>query len=197
MSGPSPELPIVNIQGRLVALGPFSKDLLPLFTRWINDFNAQQRVGFPLPGPMTSEAEEQWYDSVSTGSARHTFVIRERASMQAVGSTALHDLDMRNRSATFGIMVGDPEARGKGYGTEATVLMLDFAFTMLGLHSVNLGVAEFNKAGQKAHAKAGFKECGRLRERILFAGRRWDQILMDCLASEFKGSVLAATVKPD
>ncbi len=192
-----PDTAIINITGSLVALGPLSKDMLPLITRWINDFGAQQRVGIPIPGPMTHEAEEQWYESVSTGSDRCTFAIRECETMNPIGSTALHGIDLRNRGATFGIMIGDPSARGKGYGTEATSLMLDYAFSMLGLHSVSLTVAEFNIAGQRAYARAGFKECGRLRERIRFAERWWDQILMDCLAGEFESPVLASAVGPD
>lgn len=191
------ESPIVNIQGNRVALGPMSKDLLPLFTHWINDFSSQLRVGFPLPGPVTAEYEDGWYNAVSTGPDRTTFVIRERETMAAIGSTALHNVEMRHRTATFGIMIGEPNARGKGYGTETARLMLDYGFTVLGLHSIDLTVAGFNVAGQKAYARAGFHECGRLRERIWFAGRRWDQILMDCLVHEFESPILAGTVTPD
>ena len=58
------------------------------------------------------------------------FLVRDLGAMHVIGSTSLHDIDMRDRSATFGIMIGDPSARGKGFGTEATPLMLDYAFTM-------------------------------------------------------------------
>jgi len=176
----SPESPIVNIVGERVALGPFSKDLLPLFTRWINDFGSQLRVGFPMPGPVTAEFEEGWYDSVSIGADRNTFVIRERETMRAIGSTGLHGIDMRNRSATFGIMIGDPNARGKGYGTEAAALMLDYGFTVLGLHSINLTVAGFNIAGQKAYRRAGFREIGLNRRLGRDRHGRWrDVVLME------------------
>jgi len=195
MTGSPP--PIINITGQRVALGPLAKDMLPLCARGSNDFNAQQRLGFPVPGPMTLEAEEQWYEGVSTGSERHTFAIHERSSMTVIGSTGLHGIDLRNRAATFGIMIGDPDARGKGYGAETATLMLDYAFTVIGLHSVNLAVAGFNLAGQRAYARAGFTECGRLRDRYWFGGRWWDQIQMDCLASEFSSPVLANHVRPD
>jgi len=197
MTDQSSEAPIVNIRGNLVALGPISKDMVPRFLRWINDFGSQLRVGFPMPGPVTAEFEEQWYESISTGPERNTFVIHELNTMAVIGSTGLHGIDLRHRSATFGIMIGDPDARGKGYGTEAATLMLDYGFTILGLHSINLTVAGFNLAGQKAYANAGFRECGRTRERIWFAGQWWDQILMDCLAHEFESPVLANAIAPD
>jgi diamine N-acetyltransferase len=41
-------------------------------------------------------------------------------------------VDYCNRSASFGILIGEPDCRGKGYGTETTRLMLDCAFTDLG-----------------------------------------------------------------
>jgi RimJ/RimL family protein N-acetyltransferase len=94
-------------------------------------------------------------------------------------------------------MIGEAEARGRGYGTEAAHLMLDYAFTALGLHSVSLTCAEFNIAGQRAYTKAGFMECGRIRENIWYAGQYWDTIYMDCLESEFSDSVLKPIFTPD
>jgi RimJ/RimL family protein N-acetyltransferase len=75
--------------------------------------------------------------------------------------------------------------------------MLDYAFNVLGLHSVGLSVAAFNLAGRRAYEKAGFKECGRFRERLWLAGQMWDEIHMDCLATEFESPVLAAVFAPD
>jgi RimJ/RimL family protein N-acetyltransferase len=55
------------------------------------------------------------------------FTIYERETLRPIGNTALHGVDHRNRSASFGIMIGEPECRGKGLGTETTRLMLDYA----------------------------------------------------------------------
>jgi RimJ/RimL family protein N-acetyltransferase len=191
------DTPIVTITGDTVTLGPISRDLVPLMTRWMNDLGAQQRLGFAMPGPFTIEAEEQWYDGVARSNEQVTFLIRERATGAPIGTTGLHGINQRNRSATFGIMIGDPSARGKGYGTEATSLILDFAFSVADLHSIDLTVAEFNLAGQRAYARAGFKECGRFRERIWMFGKWWDEVHMDCLASEFASPVLSRAHLPD
>jgi RimJ/RimL family protein N-acetyltransferase len=181
--------PTINIVGTLVTLGPLSRDLLPLYTRWINDFTALRTLGSQLIGPKTRESEEAWYDNLAKKDDV-LFTIREKSSGCPIGNCGLNYIDRPNRCATFGIMIGERDARGKGYGTEAAHLILDYAFTALGLHNVNLTVSEFNLAGQRAYAKAGFKECGRLRETQWFAGRYWDTVLMDCLESEFSGSVL-------
>ena len=176
--------PIVNFEGERVALGPHRRELLPTYQRWINDFTALRTLGVVPPGPTTMEQEEAWYaGNTSPGEIR--FTIYERAAWRPIGTTALHGVDFRNRSATFGIFIGEADARGKGFGTETTALMLDYAFTALGLHSVMLTVAGFNLAGQRAYQKAGFREFGRRRQCRWMGGRLWDDVYMDCLAPEF------------
>lgn len=189
--------PIINIIGTRIALGPLSKDLLPTITRWINDFSALRTLGAARPSPTTLESEDAWYDQVTGSLDDVTFLIRERLTNEPIGTAAFHAIDFRNRAANFGIMIGESSARGQGYGTEAASLMLDYGFNVLGLHSVSLTVAAFNVAGQRAYRKAGFRECGRLRERLWLAGEMWDQIQMDCLASEFQSPVLAKLFAPD
>ena len=51
-------------------------------------------------------------------------------------------------------------------------------------------------AGIRAYQKAGFKEFGRRRECRLIGGKLWDEIQMDCLSSEFEGSVLRPILRP-
>jgi RimJ/RimL family protein N-acetyltransferase len=188
------ERPIVNIEGERIALGPYRRDLLPTYLRWINDFSALRNLGIP-PGPMTLDQEEAWYDHPESNLVR--FTVYERTSWRPIGGTDIRAIDHRNRTALFGILIGEPDARGKGYGTEATMLTLDYAFTALGLNNVMLTVNEFNLAGRRAYEKAGFKEFGRRRQSRWMAGCSWDDIYMDCLAGEFTSPVLATVFKPD
>ena len=192
------ELPLVNIVGEKVALGPLRKDLVPLYTRWFNDFAVTRMLG-PMPRPLTLEQEEQWYERANTrGDAVVQFTIYEKDTGRPIGTTGLHDIDHRNRTALFGITIGEPDARGKGCGTEATQLMLDYAFTVQGLHNVMLLVHEYNPAGIRAYTNAGFKEFGRRRESQFMGGKYWDVIHMECLATEWGPSpALAEVFKPD
>ncbi|HET9015562.1 MAG TPA: GNAT family protein [Thermomicrobiaceae bacterium] len=189
--------PILNIVGELVALGPLRRDLLPSYHRWINDFQTLRTLA-AAPRPTTLEQEQAWYDHAATGGPDTVyFTIYERATLRPIGNTELHHIDFRNRAAEFGILIGEPEARGKGYGTEATRLVLDYAFVALGLHNVMLTTYEFNLAGRRAYEKAGFKVIGRRRQSRLMGGRLWDEIFMDCLSSEFESPVLAKVFVPD
>ena len=183
------EGPIVNIEGDKVALGPHRRDLLPLYQRWINDFEVTRTLGVDMR-PMTWEAEEAWYDRASRGERDVLFTIYERATMRAIGNTGLHEIDHHHRTATFGILIGEKDCWGKGYGTETARLMLDYAFTALSLHNILLTVASYNERGIRAYLRAGFREIGRRRESRRMGGQASDTIYMDCLATEFESPVL-------
>jgi RimJ/RimL family protein N-acetyltransferase len=146
---------------------------------------------------MTLEEETAWYERAAVDDARVGFTIYERATGRAIGNCGLHEVDLPNRRTLVGIMIGEPEARGRGYGTEAMRLLLDFAFTALGLHSVMLMVFEYNGAGLRCYEKVGFREVGRRRESRWYNGRFWDEIYMDILATEFTSPVLSAIFAVD
>jgi RimJ/RimL family protein N-acetyltransferase len=179
---------VLNIVGERVALGPLRKDLVPLFGRWRNDLGAARVLG-DMVGPVTAEEEGRWYEEQVKAEDRVFFTIYEREALRPVGGTNLFGLDFRNQHAGFGIVIGEPEFRGRGLGTETTRLMLDYAFTALGLHNVMLTVFEFNPAGLRAYEKAGFRQIGRRRECRMMGGKVYDEIYMDCLAPEFERPV--------
>lgn len=189
-SATPPPAPIINITGEKVALGPLRHDLLHLYQAWVNDFEVMRTLGAIPMGPITAEAEEQWYAGVQANPRERVFTIYERTTLRPVGTTALHDIDHLHRTATWGIMIGETSAWGRGYGTETARLMLDYAFTALNLHNVLLTVYDYNERGIRAYRRAGFKEIGRRRQARRLGGRAYDVIYMDCLADEFHSPVL-------
>ena len=189
------ERPMINVEGELVALGPLRRDLIPTYHRWHNDIAATRT--FALPQPTTVEQEEASYAELTAVRDMAFFTVYERAAWRPVGTAYLTDIDHRHRRAEFGVLIGEAACRGQGYGTEATRLVLDYAFTALGLHSVMLTCYEFNLAGRRAYEKVGFHEFGRRRQSHWMGGRWWDEIYMDCLATEFAGSVLGRVFVPD
>jgi diamine N-acetyltransferase len=188
--------PILNIIGERVALGPLRSDLVDAHLRWGNDW-ATYRMLDNIQGPGTREHVINWLRRATSGEMPHEFLIYERSSVRPIGTAGLRDVDLRQRTAEFTIGIGEAEYRGQGLGTEATRLTLDYAFTALGLHNVMLRVMEFNATAIHAYQKAGFREIGRRRECHWMAGRLWDMVYMDILASEFSSPVLAKIFVPD
>lgn len=190
--------PVLNIVGDKVALGPLRKDLVPTYTRWYNEFYTLRTLG-TIPVPLTLEQDEKQHERLVANSATEiSFTVYERSSARPIGNAGLFDVDYRNRTAELGLIIAEPDARGKGYGTETTRLVVDYAFTALGLHNVMLTVFAYNLAGIRVYNKAGFTEIGRRRASNLMGGKLWDIIYMECLSTGWEpGHVLADVFKPD
>jgi diamine N-acetyltransferase len=181
------------LEGERVALGPLRKDLADTYRRWIHDLDV--RRGVLTPGIYALEAEESWVEESIEKNAGHrpdeaNFTIYDLSDGAPAGTCALMAIDWRFRRATFGIIVG--ERRGKGLGTEATRLTLDWAFNMLGLHNVMLTVLPSNAGAIRAYEKAGFRHIGVRRGAVLSLGERCDEVYMDAVRDEFDSPVLAA-----
>ena len=185
---PEDPQPIINFAGDKVALGPIRRDLIPLFQRWSNDFEVVRFLGTMEPSSI--ESEEDQYSRFSKAENQSYFTIYEKARWRPIGATGLGDINHAHRTAEFYIMIGDKESWGKGYGTEVARLMLDYGFTCLGLHNISLWVHAENERGIRAYRRAGFRDAGHLRQFKWLGGRAYDFILMDCLATEFRSSVL-------
>jgi diamine N-acetyltransferase len=192
-----PDEPLLNIVGECIALGPLRRELAPRVLGWFNDFATTRALGDIAP-PWTAARLRAWFEMEDTTPDLFPFVIYARGDgWQPIGTTALLDVDLRNGTAEFGIIIGEAAARGQGYGTDVTRLMLDYAFTALGLRSVLLTVYSFQVAGLRAYTKAGFREIGRQREVHCEAGVRHDRVYMEALARDFESALLARVFAPD
>jgi diamine N-acetyltransferase len=180
------------IEGERAALGTVRRDLAATYAAWIN--RVEVRAGLKNLGLLDQQSEEAWLEETAKANAAlepsaANFTIYDLRDGAPVGTCALDDISHRHRRASFGILLG--ERRGQGLGTEATRLTLDWAFNVLSLLNVLLEVYPWNGGAIRAYEKAGFKVIGRRRQALLHHGRRWDEIYMDAVASEFSGSVLA------
>src|SRR5690606_35727569 len=99
-------------------------------------------------------------------------------------------IDARRGTAEYGIVIGEKDAWGKGYGTEATRLMLAYGFDVLGLQNIMLRVYANNPAGVRAYERAGFRKVGVLRNAMPLGRVRVDEILMDAIPDDIPPSDL-------
>ena len=102
-----------------------------------------------------------------------------------LGMIGLHNINWIHRNSSSGIWIGKAEDRGKGYATDAKMLLCYHAFCTLNLHRLYTNSYEFNVASQKFNEKCGYKVEGRKREHMFRAGRYWDSIETGLLRSEW------------
>lgn len=179
--------PIIFLRGNRIGMGPLRRDLLTTYQRWLNTLQVTRTL---MVGsrPMTEEAERAWMDSALTSSTDAVFTMYELTTMRPIGNVGLHNIDHLNGTADFGIFIGEPEIWGKGYGTEATRLMLAYGFDVLGLHNIMLKVFTHNPAAMRAYERAGFKRVGVRRGAVKVGRDRYDEVFMDATGDDFEPS---------
>jgi RimJ/RimL family protein N-acetyltransferase len=158
---------------------------LRAFQRWYSDPDVVRLTRYQ-DGPMRPDEIERFFAARALGSDSLAMAIHRRADDRLIGTCALSQLDADNGSALFHITIGEKDAWGHGHGTEATRLMIDHAFTGLGLHRVGLTVFSFNERAIRSYRSVGFVVEGRAREAIWREGRWWDEIAMSILDSDWE-----------
>jgi RimJ/RimL family protein N-acetyltransferase len=134
---------------------------------------------------MRPDEIERFFVARALGTDSLAMAIHLAADDRLVGTCALSQLDSDNGSALFHITIGEKDMWGRGYGTEATRLMIDHAFGSLGLHRIGLTVFSFNERAIRSYRSCGFVVEGRAREAIWREGRWWDEISMSILDSDW------------
>jgi RimJ/RimL family protein N-acetyltransferase len=136
--------------------------------------------------PNLVEHSREFLAQAVRSSADVVFAIIERESKRHIGNTALHRIDSLRRSAVFGIVIGVQSCWGRGYGTEATRLVIDYAFRRLNLHRIELEVAASHAIARRAYERVGFQVEGTRRDAMFVDGQYADALVMALLRPEWE-----------
>ena len=149
----------------------------PILAKWLND---QSVTAYLSRGdyPMTNKAEVEYLEKIYQDEAHLQLGVWHVADKKLIGTTGMHQINNRDRTASFGIMIGEPEYWSQGYGTEILEAMLTWAFAIRDLRNVTLLVLGNNPRGQRCYEKCGFVEAGRYTKHIFKQGEWHDEIMM-------------------
>lgn len=184
-----------SIAGDTVVLRRHAPENVTAFRRWYADREIARLARYQ-EAPMRAEEIERFFSARVVGDEALAMAVHVRATDRLIGTCAFSQLDAENGSALYHITIGEHDAWGRGYGSEATRLMLDHAFGTLGLHRIALFVFEFNERAVRAYRKCGFVVEGRARESIWRDGRWWDELAMSVLESDWRARRADALEKP-
>lgn len=168
------------LEGAAVRLRPIADADTDLIVKWRNTPSVVQN--FIFRQTFTPEMHRSWLATkVATGQVVQ-YIIVDKADGKPVGSVYYRDIDPHNRSAEYGIFIGEESARGKGFGTETACLFTDFGFTALHLHRISLRVLAENTPARRSYAAAGFVEEGTFRDMVRLDGVYRDVVFMAKIA---------------
>lgn len=176
------------LKGKKVLLRPIKRSDISLFLKWFNDPEVTQYLLRYLP--MTEMAGEKWIEELATTRSQTdvVFVIEtiEGDSNIPIGNCCLYRIHPKDHTAVFVIAIGEKDYWGKGYGIEATQLLINYGFRQLNLHRISSSAIEFNERGIKLHKRLGFQKEGVRRKAIFKNGQFWDEILFGLLREEWE-----------
>jgi RimJ/RimL family protein N-acetyltransferase len=173
-----------TLVGDRVMLRPVTEDDVDGLIELIHDPEVMRLTG-SHPRPVDDEREflRQWYATRTDHDDRLDLAIEDRRTGEYVGEVVLKDLDPDNRSCGFRIALSAARHFGKGYGGEATRMVLAHAFG-LGVHRVGLEVYAFNPRARHVYETAGFVHEGTMRDALLWNGAWVDAHVMAALAPD-------------
>ena len=180
-----------KLVGARCYLSPVSLEDAEKWTQWDNDLEVTIPLGDEAYTPYPAEKTRQIIEDV-VRSQSHIFSIVDLETDELIGRCMFFDIDQVNRRAMLGIVIGEKDYWGKGYGQDATRLLLDYGFNLLNLNSIMLGTFSFNARAINCYKRVGFKEIGRRRQARIIAGEKYDAVLMDILAEEFESEYIAS-----
>ena len=163
------------LRGEQIYLRPITADDTELAVRWRNQPSVV--ANFLYRKPITPKDHEDWLANKGFKGLVHQFIVCRNEDDKPLGSAYLQNFDEESRRAEWGIYLGEEQTYGKGVGTEAGHLILDYAFNTLGLHKVVSRVLARNTASARMSEKVGSIQEAYLRDEYFLDGQYEDLIL--------------------
>jgi RimJ/RimL family protein N-acetyltransferase len=148
-----------KIQGTKIYLKPIQKEHIPLFAKWTNDPEINE---FTTGRGFTLEEEKEWFEETVNNKNEHVFSIYLQEDDKVIGNCGLHgnyQLKEEFNGKTFlGIMIGEKDEWGKGYGTDVVFTLLKYAKEELKEKEICLSVSDINPRAIRLYEKCGFQK---------------------------------------
>lgn len=174
------------IYGKRIRLRAVEREDVAKFHEWVNDPEVTHGLSMYLPISMQGEVD--WFENLMKQDPHKrplSIEIRKGKAWKLIGNCGAFGIDVVDRSAELGIMIGDKSEWNKGYGAEAMTLLLRHGFETLNLNRIALRVYAENVRAVRSYEKAGFVLEGRMREAVYKHGKYDDVLIMSVLRSEW------------
>lgn len=170
------------LEGNLVRLEPLTEAVFSDYWAAMEDPEVMRLTGTHATFEPAQVAA--WLQTRQDSDDRADWAIHRAQDGAFLGEAVINDLDPDNESASFRIWLAGPALFGRGYGTEATHLVVDYALDEVGLHRLSLEVFDHNARARRVYEKCGFVLEGRLRDALLWDGSRHNTLTMAILSTD-------------
>lgn len=160
---------IVWRRGKKVILRPIREDDLLIHNKWIND--PENNLYLIGAWPVSMVEQKTWYEKVAREGSDQIALGIYTLEGVLIGDIELR-IDFKKQSGVTGTLLGSHEHKGQGYGTDAKMLILDYAFNWLGLRKVSSRIFAFNGRSRRYGEKCGYRHMATI-EKEHFRNGEW------------------------
>jgi RimJ/RimL family protein N-acetyltransferase len=174
----------MNLEGKKTLLRAVELEDMELFQELMNDSNIKKNV-VGRSYPISKEAQLDWFRNQLSDKSTIRFTIVDLPDNHPIGMVSLTEIDWINRTAETGIKISCKVDKGKGYGTDAHILLNKYAFYEMNMHRLNNCIMSYNIASIKMCQKIGWVQEGVRRSAIFKDGQYYDLLMGGWLKEEF------------
>jgi RimJ/RimL family protein N-acetyltransferase len=157
------------------------------FVRWSRNSEFLRLLDSEPPALWSKKKALEWIEKdLESDEARIGLSIRTTEGDRPIGFVGLDGIRWNQGDSYVAIGIGEEEFWGKGYGTEAMRLMIQYVFRELNFRRLTLTVFEYNQRAFRSYQKLGFQVEGRVREFMRREGRWWDLVFMGILREDWE-----------
>lgn len=174
----------MNIIGNKVTLRAIEEKDLPLLHKWSNDPDINYLLGgWHFPSSMADQ--KKWFDTFSLSSNNQRFAITVD-DLGIIGMINLVDINWKDRRAFTGILLGDKDIRGRGYGRDSIMTVNRYAFEELGLKRLDSTIIEYNETSLNVYTKrCGWKVEGLKEDAYFRKNQWWKEVIIGITADDY------------
>lgn len=178
---------MINIyKGNLIRLRAYQENDIKKAYEYMNDYEVIRNTS---PGAIRAITFEEERDFINAAKIRadlsYDFAIEDLQTGEYIGGCGIKNTNLKERTCELGILIGNKNYWGKGYGSDGIQVLLKVIFGELNFRKIKLGVFEFNKRAISCYEKNGFKIEGILKEELYREGKYHDIILMAMFKKDY------------
>ncbi|MFN8673298.1 MAG: GNAT family protein [Candidatus Sericytochromatia bacterium] len=174
----------MNIVGKKVTLRAIEESDLVYLHKWSNDPEIWELLG-GWSFPKSFDSLKFWFSNIKNDKLSQKWAITTE-ELGLIGTTNLVDIDWKNRNAFHGIMIGDKNTRGKGYGLDTLMTVMKYSFEELNLNRLDTTIIEYNKPSLNLYKnKCGWKEEGTQKKWYFRKNNYWDRLMLGILQEDY------------
>lgn len=180
----------MEILGKKVRLRAIESQDLELLHKWSNDPEICQMLG-GWHFPSSTKDQQEWFQRLTSNSLHQRFAVIT-PDLGLIGMANIVEINWKDRNAFHGMLLGDIDMRGKGYGVDTIMAIMRYAFEELGLERLDGSMIEYNEASLAVYTKkCGWKIEGYKNKAYFRQGKFWKKVIVGITKDEYHEHIRA------